>query len=63
MQGCTATRRDGRDRLKCPRDGSFEKVPKIFSFGNKVLGNKTSKKEKKKQVRQTELPSFHGIVP
>ena len=41
------TRRDGQDRLKCPRDGSFETVPRIFNFLlKKCPKNMTGKKEK-----------------
>ena len=45
---------DGRDRLKCPRDKSFETVPRIFNFLLKRSPkNMTGKEEEKKQVRES----------
>ena len=55
------TGQDGRDRLKCPRDGSFKKVPRIFIFLLKRSPkNMTNKEEKKNRSGRAELRAAHS---
>ena len=62
--GCTAMRRDGRDRLKCPRDGSFETNLSILHFLTiKRLENSMGKAKKTKNRSDILDPvKLHGAL-
>ena len=58
------TRRDRGDRLKCPQDGSFETVPRIFHFLIKKKPKKhNGQGEKKTRSAKAEPKEFHSGTP